>query len=229
MGRASGFWGSWRSHGGRRTASCQGFPASLAHGPIPLTVAHAKPVGWGRHDATAAEIPPSGKADYRNQTKGGSPAPTCHISILCGRGGESGRLDGTARCATLTAPDAGVTTQHPGFSGDRNRFERRAEAPHFRIGLLDSLMPVFCSSQPHRPHPARRPPAVRRHAQLTLALPQPPDITSILFPVPRRSRSLSNEFPHSWGNTPFSGRRRSHISLPCCRSWFPPSRRRSGR
>ena len=28
-------------------------------------------------------------------------------------------------------------------------------APHFRTGLLDSLMPVFCSAQPHRPRSGR--------------------------------------------------------------------------
>jgi hypothetical protein len=27
------------------------------------------------------------------------------------------------------------------------------EEPHFRKGLLDSLMPVFCSAQPHGPTP----------------------------------------------------------------------------
>ena len=30
--------------------------------------------------------------------------------------------------------------------------------PYFRMGLLDRLMPVFCSTQPHRPVPEGRAP-----------------------------------------------------------------------
>ena len=36
----------------------------------------------------------------------------------------------------------------------RHRYERRSQAaqePYFRMGLLNSLMPLFCSAQPHRP------------------------------------------------------------------------------
>ncbi len=31
---------------------------------------------------------------------------------------------------------------------------RWISAPHFRMGLLNGLMPVFCSAQPHRPNGA---------------------------------------------------------------------------
>jgi hypothetical protein len=32
------------------------------------------------------------------------------------------------------------------------RLSQVTEEPHFRMGLLDGLTPLFCSTQPHRPH-----------------------------------------------------------------------------